>query len=274
MTQSYFERNGVQSLKFDQFVKVHNQLGSMVEVCVKLVKRLIYGAIGKNVLEYHDFEFLIQQVIHLVNRRPIAFKEALRDQIGDDIPEPITPENLIHGYDLISVNIIPELHEGRDPDWIPENYSQSKFKQDYNQLQKVRNNLVKLYQEEFIANLIHQAVDVPDRYKPVTHNKISPGDIVLLKENFTKPNDYPMGVVKEIFTNTLGEVTGATILKGKTQELVKRHSSVIIPLLTRKDEIPNNSKVDVQESRVPKDTRVKRQAAIDSSERTRKILEA
>ncbi|XP_068228287.1 uncharacterized protein [Palaemon carinicauda] len=273
-TQSYFERNGVQSLKFDQFVKGHSQLGSMVEVCVKLVKRLIYGAIGKNVLEYHDFEFLIQQVIHLVNRRPIAFKEALRDQIGDDIPEPITPENLIHGYDLISVNIIPELHEGRDPDWIPENYSQSKFKQDYNQLQKVRNNLVKLYQEEFIANLIHQAVDVPDRYKPVTHNKISPGDIVLLKENFTKPNDYPMGVVKEIFTNTLGEVTGATILKGKTQELVKRHSSVIIPLLTRKDEIPNNSKVDVQESLVPKDTRVKRQAAIDSSERTRKILEA
>ena len=273
-TQSYFERNGVQSLKFDQFVKGHSQLGSMVEVCVKLVKRLIYGAVGKNVLDYHDFEFLVQQVIHLVNRRPIAFKEALRDQIGDNIPDPITPENLIHGYDLISVNIIPELHGGVDPDWSPKNYSHAIFKQDYNQLQKVRDKLVKLYQEEFIANLIHQAVDVTDRYKPVTHNIISPGDIVLIKENFTKPNDYPMGIVKETVTNTLGEVTGATILKGKTREMVKRHSSVIIPLLTRKEEILSHPSNDEQKSLVPTESRVKRKAALVSSELTKKILEA
>ena len=231
-TQSYFENNGVQSLKFDQFVKGHSELGSMVEVCVKLTKRMIYGAIGKNVVSYRDFEFLIAHTVHLINRRPIAFKEALRDMVGDHIPDPITPENLIHGYDLVSVNVIPELYNGSEPDWQPEGHSGAKLRDDYNKLKKILSNLVKLYQEEFIATLINQAVDVFESYNLFTHLSISEGDIVLLKEIFIKPHDYPMDIVKEVEGNDLGEVTGATILKGKSRELVKRHSSVIIPLLT------------------------------------------
>ena len=203
-TQSYFDKNGVQPLKFEQFVKGHSQLGSMVEVCVKMTKRLIFGAIGKNLLKYRDFDFLIAYVVHLINRRPVAFKDALRDTIGEDIPDPITPECLIHGYDLISVNIIPELQVDSEPDWQPVGYSNVNLREDYQMLQKVRSNLIKIYQEEFLANLIKQAVDKPDRYKPVTHKHISPGDIVLLKETFTKPNDYPMGVVKEVQVNDLG----------------------------------------------------------------------
>ena len=70
--------------------------GSLVEVCVKLVKRLIYGSIRNNVPSYFDFDFLVCQVVYLVNRRPIAFKEALRDNDAE-VPDPITPELLIRG---------------------------------------------------------------------------------------------------------------------------------------------------------------------------------
>ena len=41
-----------------------------------------------------------------------------------------------------------------------------------------------------------------------------------------------MAKVKEITTNINGEVTGAIVLKGKTKEVLKRHSSTIFPLLT------------------------------------------
>ena len=277
-TQSYFERNGVKSLEFDQFVKGHSQLGSMVEVCVKFTKRLIFGAIGKNIVKFRDFEFLIAHVVHLVNRRPVAFKNALRDKVGQDIPEPITPEVLIHGYDLISVNVIPSLHIEEEPDWRPVGNLSTALKHDYEQLKRVRHNLIELYQDEFIASLIHQAVDRTDRYKPISHKRISPGDVVLLKESFTKPHDYPMGLVKEIQVNDLGEVTGATIMKGKTRELVKRHSSVIIPLLTVNQSNPSVKEAheilkddDLEISRIS--SRPKRRAAIKSSEASKRILQ-
>ena len=139
-TQSYFDRNGVQPLKFEQFVKGHSQLGSMVEVCVKMTKRLIFGAIGKNLLKYRDFKFLIAYVVHLINRRPVAFKDALRGTIGKDIPDPITPECLIHGYDLISVNIIPELQVDSEPDWQPVGYSNVNLREDYVAKSKIEFN--------------------------------------------------------------------------------------------------------------------------------------
>ena len=227
-------------------------------------------------MKYRDFEFLIAYVVHLINRRPVALKDALRDTIGEDIPDPITPECLIHGYDLISVNIIPELQVDSEPDWQPVGYSNVNLREDYQMLQKVRLNLIKIYQEEFLANLIKQAVDKPDRYKPVTHKHISPGDVVLLKETFTKPNDYPMGVVKEAQINDLGEVTGALILKGKSKELVKHHASVIIPLLSVScDNLPNtdcqNHDKTMDDDQVK--ARPKRKAAILSSEATKRILQ-
>ena len=77
---------------------------------MKLVKRLIFGAIRNLVLLRADFDFLIAQTIHLVNRRPISFKAGLRnDSVILTIPSQITPEILLHGHELVSVNIIPDL---------------------------------------------------------------------------------------------------------------------------------------------------------------------
>ena len=66
-----------------------------------MIKKLIFGAIKNNVLNYDEFEFLVCNVIHIVNRRPIAFKEALREN-SVDVPEPLTPEILLRGHELSS----------------------------------------------------------------------------------------------------------------------------------------------------------------------------
>ena len=232
-SQKFFRELNVDPVTFEQYFKGNSQLGSMVEICVKLTKRLIYGGIKNNILSFRDFEFIIFTTIHLVNRRPIAFRDCLRDS-EIDVPKPITPENLIRGYDLVSINLVPELH-GDGDDWVPSGDPVDLVKMNYTKLQKCRNNLITLYNEEFLGTLIKQATNKKDRFKPKVHEPIQIHDIVLMKEAFTKPANYPMGIVKDVEINSLGEVTGASILKGSTGELVKRHSSVLIPILTRNE---------------------------------------
>lgn len=276
-SQGYFKENGIEPIKFEHYFKGHSELGGMVEICVKLTKKLLYGAIGKNVLTLRDFEFIVCKTVHLVNRRPIALKEVLRENSVRDIPEAITPEVLIRGYDLPSMNVIPEL-QSINEEWSPSNNSQDMIRIRYEKLKKVQKKLSDLYNDEYVSNLIHQAVNLKDRYKPVAHHDIQEGDIVLIKDKFCKQSSYPMAVVKQVIRNINDEVTGAIVMKGSTKELLKRHSSCLIPLLTKR-EMDEDSKVG---SLLPQmeDTstditisRPQRKAAIESSRLTKAILD-
>ena len=99
-----------------------------------------------------------------------------------------------------------------------------------------------------------------------------------------------MAVVVEIISNDVGEVTEALVRKGKNREVVKRHSSVLIPILSRaktsNDMTSDNdaglrsnsldSRRDVDNAGDLSDTsrqgRAQRRAAVESRERTRKLL--
>ena len=119
-SQKYFMENNVKSIDFQHYPKGCNTLGGLVESCVKIVKRLIYGSIKNFVLGYFELVFIVCQTIHLANRRPMAFKEALREEENDvSLPSAITPEILLKGHELISVNLIPCLQgEPDDVDWV------------------------------------------------------------------------------------------------------------------------------------------------------------
>ena len=266
-SQRYFEEHNVKPLTFQQYFKGASQLGSLVEICVKMVKRLIFGAIRNNVMSYYDFEFLISHVIHLINRRPIAFKQALRDSTID-IPQPITPEMLIKGHELTSLNLIPGLQPLQlDEDFIPTTNS---IESTFQQLCKVRRNLVDIYHGEFLSTLVQQAVDRKNRYVQVQHDLIKPGDVVLCKEEATKRNNYPLGIIVDTIKNNLGEVTQAMVKKGKTGQINKLHVSNLIPLLSNDNfglQSPN-----VSETPKAHTSRPKRKAARVSEERTRQIL--
>ena len=233
MTLKYFQENGIKTFKFDNYVKGHHELGSLIEICVKMSKKLIFSSIGNNILNLREFEFIIAQANHLINRRPVAFKEGLRDSSGNAIPDPITPEILIHGHELISVNSIPGLHSDSDLDldWL----DNSNIDNNYKKLKIVRNKIIECYHNEFLLTLANQASDRQGRFKPVSHKLLHVGDIVLIKEDNLKPSQYPMGIIHDINVNILGEITHATILKAKTKEIIQRHSSKLIPYLTITD---------------------------------------
>ena len=235
--QTYLSQQNIKSCYFQQYPKGCNKLGALVESSVKLVKKLIFGSIRNLVLELTDFEFMIAQVVHLVNRRPIAFTEGLRDtSVNSEIPSPITPEILIHGRELVSVNIIPDLKpKDEDDDWLPGMDPTTHIKGNYEKLLKARKYLNNLYNSEFLASLVDQATSRKDRYNPVRHHKIDVGDLVLIKEQHIKRSNFPMGIVHEITCNDQGEVTEAMIKKGDSNEIVRRHVESIIPLLQRNE---------------------------------------
>ena len=135
---------------------------------MKFVKKLICSTIGKSVLNYHDFEFVMCQTVHMVNRRPIAYMESLRENSLLEMPSPLTPEILLRGYELVSLNVIPQYDCSGDPDWLLGDYNKH-LGNSHKQLSKARACLVKLYNEEFLAKLQKQASDTSERYKPVSH---------------------------------------------------------------------------------------------------------
>ena len=245
-TQSFLESNGIRSIKFQNYPKGNSSLGSLVETLVKQVKHLISKSIRNSILPNRDFEFLVSKAVCIINKRPIAVKEALSATPNEEFPGVITPELLIRGYDTCSVNIIPSL-QGTDDEDISDNYGATHVKESYQLLQKVRNRLMEIYHSEFLGTLINQALDKPERYKKQPHHPIIPGDIVLLVDKFSKRNTYPLGKVMSIEQNDLGETTAARVLKGSSRETVYRHSSSLIPLLQSKFSTP-----DVLEDEVPK----------------------
>ena len=154
--QKYFMENGSAVTTFTQYFKGRHELGSLVEICVKMTRKLINAAIGKNILDVRDYEFFVAQSTHLVNRRPIAFKEALRDNDGTGTPEAITPEMLLHGRSLVSINLVPGLQPiPDDENFVPNiDSASSNIKDTYFKLRSIREKLCKIYNEEFLQTLI------------------------------------------------------------------------------------------------------------------------
>ena len=212
---------------------LHGSLGSLVEICVKQTKMLIQKSIRSLVLDYFQFELLVSHTISLLNKRPIAFTSSLRSLPSEEVPIPITPDMIIRGYDTCVLNVIPELHEEIDEDHSVDYSCSSNIRNQYESLVKAKSRLNEIYHSEFLNTLIVQAIDKNDRYKPVPHDLIKKGDIVLLVEKHSKRYMFPMGRVVSTEVNELGEVTAAVILKGSTRERVYRHSSSLIRLISQ-----------------------------------------
>lgn len=282
---AYLNEQKITHVEFSQFPKGCKELGGLVESCVKMVKRLFFGAIRNQVLDMDDFAFLTAQVNCLINKRPIAFKSGLRDSDNfEQVPFPITPEILLNGRELASFSFVPELNncdidEISDPSWSIDNIV-SHIRDSDRKLANVHSFLLKIYNEEFIPSLAAQATNTPGRYASVKHDSLEIGDIVLLKESNFKPSQYPMGIVQSVTKNCLQETTDVCLLKGATREVVRRHVSSLIPLL--KSSELQTGEAAAEDSGPEKErnwtsiggVRPKRSAALQSAKKTARLVEA
>ena len=77
----------------------------------------------------------------------------MRDAPDGEFPAPISPEILIKGHELNSINLIPELlNDYDDVDFEAIMNDKHVFKS-YEKLAKCRQHLVKVFNEEYHSNL-------------------------------------------------------------------------------------------------------------------------
>jgi hypothetical protein len=248
------ERN-IEVLDFCPYPANASYLGGIVESLVKQVKNAIYSSISKNILSYDHFHFLVQECKMLINKRPIAYQSALIDRKIDCDRFALTPEMIIKGYEIPSISIIPALHSEEDlpndTPWEPEESAVNKilFK-NFKKLNKVKAKLHKFYFDDFLQNLRNLASNKPNSYRTKKHSLVEISDLVAVKQPFSKPYFYPLGLVTKVELNDLEEVVAITLRKSNGEE-IRRHITDIILLeknipevnidLSGKENKPTNS---------------------------------
>ena len=118
---------------------------------------------------------------------------------------------------------------------------------------------------------MQQAANKKDRFKPVLHKKLRVNDVVLLTEDNIKHINFPLGEVQEVNHNDLGEVTPAKFKKAKSGQLLKRHVSSLIPLLS--DTNVNRIIIIKLDTNI-KTNRKSRAAAIASKNKTKSLYDS
>ena len=236
-TAQYLSHNGIDTVDYTHSPGSCPHLTGYAEMGVKLVKRLMFGTVKKLILNYSDFEFLVAETNHLLNKRPVCFRDGLRDSSNEcHVPKAISPEMIIHGYEIPSINVIPALECNSD-EFVVNKNSSSEI---YDKLAKTRQALSESYATEFLPRILEQATNLSERYIPKSHVRLSPGDIVLINDGFVKRANMPLAIVKEVTENSLGEIVKAKLMKGDTKEIIDRHVTSLIPILESSvRELPN-----------------------------------
>ena len=256
---NFLKERNINMLEFSPYPAGASFLGGVVESLVKQVKHLIYSSIGKRYLNLDEFYFITSECKMLVNKRPIGYRDSLREP-GEDFPI-ITPELLLKGYDVDFLAIIPQLNDADgDRDYRPNiaGNTESLF-ESFKKLRNCKTELNKLYYSEFIENLRLQSLNKSARYKKISHTEVNEGDLVLIRQEMIKPYFHPLGVVLKVTRNGLGECVSVTLRKAN-REIITRHVSDLVLLESRG--IENNTSPECVDHKEDQHRKLKRSAAL------------
>ena len=226
--QKYLQEQKIDSLNFSTYPKGNHELGGLIETINRMVRKLLYGSVRNLILDLSDMLYLLAKVGSILNKRPLVLQETLKCDNKGDVPEVITPEMLVYGRSLEYLNIIPEVHD--DP-VINIDCKDMDYSKELDKIRKLSKKLSSIYHDYFMQQLIIQSTNKKDFYKPQPYQPIKIGDLVLVKDPFLKPHQYPLARVKDLKLNSMGEVTEVTLIKGN-KEVIQRHVASIIPLLS------------------------------------------
>lgn len=240
---NFLKENNINALQFSTYPPTSSFLGGIVESLVKQIKNMVYSTISKNVLNDDQFYLLVKEINMLINKRPLAFKPLLNNNdIDPSVPQMLSPELLLKGYDVPCVVVAPHLHisesfDDEDPDWVPHNEKtdEERLFKNFKKFKKVKSKLHSIYHHEFLSNLRDLSTNRQGRYKPKDHVKLQINDIVAIKQKFQKPYFFPVGVITEVRENDLGEVVEVSVKKGNG-EIIKRHVNTLILLKSSVDQ--------------------------------------
>ena len=228
LIQQFLKEQQIDSVNFSNFPKGNHELGGLIETINRMIRKLLFGSVRNLLLSISDFDFLLVKVCSILNKRPLVLKESLRTSNEFDTPEIITPEMLVYGRSLSYLNILPELHTN---DIVDIDFDSIDYNKELEKIRKLSSHIHSIYHDHFLQHLVIQSTNNKDFYRPKNHQDIKVGDLVLNKDLFLKPHHYPLAKVIKVITNSLGEVTEVTLIKGN-RETVNRHVFAVIPLMS------------------------------------------
>jgi len=166
--------------------------GGCFESIVKLVKKPLRVILEKYTPNKDQFLTLVLQAEQIVNSRPLLRVESNFDEV-------ITPSHFWLGRS--PMEIIPNLNEAATNN-IEKNW-------------KFRNKIAQHFKKEFVKLYLSQLVPLNKWLQ--TNNKISLGDVVLIREKTISTYKWPMGRVVQIFPGKDGEIR---VVKVKTKNVI------------------------------------------------------
>ena len=237
--------------------------GGYFERLVGSVKSCLKKVIGNARLLFDELYTVLLEVEGILNSRPLTY-------VYDEISyEPLTPNHLIYGRRLSQLASNLEF----DDDLINENAT-AYTKRFWYIVRKI-NHFALRWKNEYLVDLreFHRS-----RATGKVH--IQEGDVVLVKEDNLKRNQWKMGLIEDLIRGKDGIVRGATVRlcsKGK-RELLSRPIQKLFPLELRMERKENGEvgemKGIVERNETEPRVRTQRAAAKDAGWKTRLMLDS
>ncbi|CAI5444496.1 unnamed protein product [Caenorhabditis angaria] len=210
--------------------------GGVFERMVQIVKKALIQSMGKNVVNYVNFETVVVNVERIINERPITVVS--NDEKSDVWTNILRPAQLI----------CPKWnHIEYDPKNFDKEYDQ--YTESYRECEKYVSKFWKVWSRDYVLNNEYFKKTV--KQKGASHAEKIPekGEIVLIKDEMRKRKDWRLGKIEEVVISRDKVVRSATVRthSNKGPQIIKRPINKLIPLEIRY--VENNSVTDQQKVR-------------------------
>ena len=206
----------LQGVRWKFIVELSPWNGGMWERLIRSTKRCLIKNIGRSLLNYAELGTILVEIERVINSRPLTY--VFDDQEG--ITYPLTPSQLVNGRNL---SMMPnESHH----EVVSTHESLSKRARYH---QRVLSQFTKRWRNEYLLSLL-------EAYRPRNGSKeppINTGDIVILRNDFTKRCFWKLCKVVELLKGRDGSVRAARVQVASSdgnKKVLNRALKFLIPL--------------------------------------------
>ena len=194
--------------------------GGVWERLVASVKRCIKKVVGSKKLTYVELQTLTSEVELILNNRPIGA------DYDDDQEEVLTPNHLVFGRRLESVNDIGEV-EVTDA-----GASNKKFIKRKKLIESMLSHFWDTWRKEYLTSLRESQRVSRKRHAA----KIAVDDVVIIYDDKQPRHLWKIGKVNSLISGQDGRIRGAHVKVGRTGALIKRPVNRLYPFVKADDE--------------------------------------
>ena len=227
-----------EGIKWDNILPKAPWWGAFYERLIRIIKEALKKCIGKARLTYEELETVLVEIEAVINSRPLTYL------YEDSQEEALTPSHLVVGRRLL--NGKPEISNVVEQ-------SSEKLTNRFTYLQAIIDHYWKRFSKEYLLELHQHHLEVCKRNYDM-FCKLVLGDVVLIKDDKTKRNEWKKGKVVKLLEGNDGNVRGAMLKvcnRGVVSYLL-RPIQKIIPLEVQrevKDDDVNTCNYDQREDK-------------------------